>query len=403
MILKSGGNYSFILTILVILVGIVVVVFLLRSNKEGFQQPGAAVSNGPEKLELQRKITDIQSTAKLVQAAKKKEEATLSRVMDSETLSILDFMLAEVMFFEEPSAERESAMKTLDAFDTLAEKEKEVLRMMIHIAHQQAQVLLYVYTTLPATVIASNLLVDSNTAGPDTIADPAVLAETKQTIQYLLAKLPSPTALQKKAEEELADVIQRAGADGGKAIDAVLVGQLADAFSKYKRLTDNVLFIHNQALLRAKVSMDAAVKGVGIDASKAGMPGYSPDGVNVADPAVKLATEEVDMAKKQSIAVLDKVAKTMQGFSTQISTAADANSENMGLAAVRKTMNTAARTYQDMLEAAQVGSGAAAGGAKEGFASVGNPYSSPSPNIQQAFEFRLGKRELVDTVMQVAR
>ena len=39
----------------------------------------------------------------------------------------------------------------------------------------------------------------------------------------------------------------------------------------------------------------------------------------------------------------------------------------------------------------------------EGFASGGNPYSAPSPNLSQSFEFRLGKRELVDAVMQVAR
>jgi hypothetical protein len=36
----------------------------------------------------------------------------------------------------------------------------------------------------------------------------------------------------------------------------------------------------------------------------------------------------------------------------------------------------------------------------EGFQSSQNPYNTPSPNIQQAYEFRLGKRSLVDTVLR---
>jgi hypothetical protein len=37
--------------------------------------------------------------------------------------------------------------------------------------------------------------------------------------------------------------------------------------------------------------------------------------------------------------------------------------------------------------------------AQEGFQSYQNPYNSPSPSNQQAYEFRLGKRSLVDEVL----
>jgi hypothetical protein len=37
--------------------------------------------------------------------------------------------------------------------------------------------------------------------------------------------------------------------------------------------------------------------------------------------------------------------------------------------------------------------------AQEGFQSYQNPYNSASPNNQQAYEFRLGKRSLVDEVI----
>jgi hypothetical protein len=37
-------------------------------------------------------------------------------------------------------------------------------------------------------------------------------------------------------------------------------------------------------------------------------------------------------------------------------------------------------------------------GRKEAFASVAAPLSTPSPNLGQAYQFRLGKRELVDAV-----
>jgi uncharacterized membrane protein YccC len=38
---------------------------------------------------------------------------------------------------------------------------------------------------------------------------------------------------------------------------------------------------------------------------------------------------------------------------------------------------------------------------KEGFQSYQNPYNSPSPSSQQAYEFRLGRRTLTDEVLGV--
>jgi hypothetical protein len=43
-----------------------------------------------------------------------------------------------------------------------------------------------------------------------------------------------------------------------------------------------------------------------------------------------------------------------------------------------------------------------AGGA-EGFATAAAPLSAPSPNLAQAYQFRLGKREMVDAVVQNAK
>jgi hypothetical protein len=48
------------------------------------------------------------------------------------------------------------------------------------------------------------------------------------------------------------------------------------------------------------------------------------------------------------------------------------------------------------------GAGAGAGAA-EGFATAAAPLSSPSPNMAQAYQFRLGKRELVDATVQNAK
>ncbi len=35
----------------------------------------------------------------------------------------------------------------------------------------------------------------------------------------------------------------------------------------------------------------------------------------------------------------------------------------------------------------------------EGFATTASPLSTPSPNLNQAFQFRLGKREMVDAAV----
>jgi hypothetical protein len=40
---------------------------------------------------------------------------------------------------------------------------------------------------------------------------------------------------------------------------------------------------------------------------------------------------------------------------------------------------------------------------QEGFATAGAPQSMPSPNLFQAYQFRLGARERVDAAMQMAK
>lgn len=47
--------------------------------------------------------------------------------------------------------------------------------------------------------------------------------------------------------------------------------------------------------------------------------------------------------------------------------------------------------------------GGAGAGAAEGFATAAAPLSAPSPNMAQAYHFRLGKRELVDATVQNAK
>lgn len=47
--------------------------------------------------------------------------------------------------------------------------------------------------------------------------------------------------------------------------------------------------------------------------------------------------------------------------------------------------------------------GAAGAELAEGFATAAAPLSAPSPNMAQAYQFRLGKRELVDATVQNAK
>lgn len=47
--------------------------------------------------------------------------------------------------------------------------------------------------------------------------------------------------------------------------------------------------------------------------------------------------------------------------------------------------------------------GGAGAGAAEGFATAAAPLSAPSPNLSQAYQFRLGKREMVDATVQNAK
>jgi len=59
-----------------------------------------------------------------------------------------------------------------------------------------------------------------------------------------------------------------------------------------------------------------------------------------------------------------------------------------------KSVNDANAVINKIQQISQMAAG-------EGFQSYQNPYNTPSPNIQQAYEFRLGKRSLVDEVVGV--
>ena len=399
---------------------------------EGFQVMGPLTDPSidmmaieEEKSDLMRKITEIRTALQVIEASRKKQEDTLEKVLGAEELNKLDYITGELAFFKGGSDGLQTVKDAIGKFHTASEEDKQNIRMMILTGHQQAQLLVYALSTIPSMIIASNTVVDTADANADTIGDPNVVAKTTGPLLSFLSSLPSPSDEYKKAEDAVLAALK--GATTQKTPDA-LEGFMK-AFDTYSKIAENLIFVYEQALRRMEMKRDKAIAHVGISAANANQPGMTADGLNLSSPVLQGALDALQGARKAMERELSGVVRTLNTIKNTVAEYSRTFPDNLKLNEMKLRVEEMYRNYNAKAQniATQIAEVPAQPSAetvkaqetalppldtganipmdilKESFVSKGNPYSSPSPNIQQAYEFRLGKRELVDAVMQVAR
>ena len=402
---RMSKGFGFDLQMLTILfIGLLILavgLYINKHSKEGFQDTIQATAEGfqtttnDELTDQTRKLNEIRRMLQTISMNKPKQDLALNEMLDVELQANIDMILEEIKFFQEssesiaPSPEFEIFQANLEKFNELDDAQKQIVRTMINVGHQEATLLYYIYVTLPAMVISTGVVVNTETATSDSMTDPAVAKQLRETIVSSLSSLPK---LSEKLDEAMKKLLRLTSAfSGSEALKRETIVALDEAFRSYYRLVDmKVKAYKNQISLQK-----ANARTVAEDA-----------GTTVA------GTKDVISQKETVSSTIDLLMNFIGLFI-----------ETAGV--VKEKMNEVSNEYQQMpdliklttsvdtaiqamtLTKTSIGYSSTVGvpdtPKNEGFASEKNPYNAPSPNTKQAFDFRLEKRGLVKDVLSTSR
>ena len=370
---------------------------------EGFQAAGApaavatAVSppsiagatlntSAPEGDDLRRKVAEMRTMMAAVTTNKPKQDLTLNGLLDPETLNTLDTLVEEVTFFDSkpPSPELELFLTHLNKFEELSDTQKGVVRNMIMIGYQEASVLYYIYVTLPAMIISTGVVVDGNTAISEDLVKPAVAKELKSTIVSLLSGVPRLSTKLEETSKSLftlmADFkdIQRANPE--------YLDRLNNAFNDYYRLTNIKVQSYKRQISLQKATAQAK---------------FSADTLTT-NSFLQKAGQNITVNIQACIDFIQLFLDTVQPIQMKVDDAIKEYPQLPALSLLKNSIDngiqTMTLTKTSITYASKVETGPAATVKAEGFASGGNPYGAPTPNLYQAVKFRLGKDTLITEV-----
>ena len=343
-------------------------------------------SSVPEGDDLRRKVAEMRNMMAAVTTNKPKQDLTLNGLLDPETLNTLDTLVEEVTFFDSkpPSPELELFITHLNKFDELSETQKGIVRNMIMIGHQQASVLYYIYVTLPAMIISTGIVVDSNRAISEDLVQPAVAKELKSTIMSLLSGVPRLSTKLEESSKSLftmmADFkdIQRANAE--------YLERLNNAFNDYYRLTNIKVQSYKRQISLQKATAQAK---------------FSADTLTT-NSFLQKAGQNITANIQACIDFIQLFLDTVQPIQMKVDDAMKEYPQLPALSLLKNSIDTAIQTMTltktSITYASKVETMPAGPTLAEGFASRGNPYGAATPNLYQAVKFRLGKDTLVTEV-----
>ncbi len=349
---------------------------------------------------MKQKLIEIKDIYQVVENAKRQMDDKLFRMLDPEQLYVLEFVMEEVKFFAVSSPELTKFMEMIDIHIVDKTPIPEIVKMVVYTAHQEAQMLVYVYSTLPSLVVGSNLVIDNTNAKADDIKNDKVIAEMKSSVQKMIEGFPRPSERLRQVTAHMNKLISDYGPANNTNPD--IINELVTVFTEYKRISGIVTTIQTKALQNSKVRMDGTIAKAGVN--QAG------GGVNYNDPAIRVAMADVNTNKEAKAAMLTGMITLLSSLKTKVDSAASANPNNLAVSGFKNSIDTAIKTYSEMKSniAADVGempnvnppSMVGAGNKMtESFQSYQNPYNQPSPITQQAYEFRLGKRGIVQGIL----
>ena len=345
--------------------------------REGFTEGSASMS---EHTQLIQKLTEIKEMYKAISANKPKHDLALNGILDADTMNTLDLLMDELRFFNEqnPSPEFEMFQKNFEQFPTLSTEQQSVLRTMIYVAHQEASLLYKIYVTMPAMIISTGTVVNTEAATIDSLTDEAVGKELKTTILNSLQGIPSIGVKLETSSKKFTDTALEF--TELTALKNDFVKELHDAFKEYYRIIKLKIESYKKEISLQKASArKLSIEGGPLDTVKEG----SADANVLSQEAIQFIQVFLDS--------VEPVGERVAGLSKKYS---ESTELLMLDNAIRSAIQSVTLTKNSMTYTATMGLPSTA--SNEGFATQG----MPTQNHSQGIKFRLGKEGLVDEVIR---
>jgi methyl-accepting chemotaxis protein len=242
-------------------------------------------------------------------------------------------------------------------YSKASEKNKYTIRQMIYTAGDQVDMLYNIYYTIPSNIVSTDSIMISDSAPPNAINNPYVLAEAAKQISAILAALPSPAS---KINTYLTTVMKS-------------VSGLAAESSP----TDIEMFSLN--LAQYLNTVDVQLKNL----SK------TVDDLTKAAVNNPVENSKIESATKAKSTFLNTTVSSLQSI---VAALVKTNMTDPKVADSITDVSSRITSMQAALTAMKPQA------ALEGFASKMNPYDQPSANAIQSREFTLGRRAYSDEV-----
>ena len=166
--------------------GILLLILYIKNNGyiEGFQSP-------PNNLDLQTlslKHNEIRTKFALIQQNKLIKDKSLIPAITNDSFNAINILYSEVSdYINNPNI--------ISLYSSANALQISNLYQIIYTIAYMTDILYTIYLSLPSMVVASNIVIDSNTADFSSINNAAVTAETGNLINNMLSSIPSPSKL----------------------------------------------------------------------------------------------------------------------------------------------------------------------------------------------------------------
>ena len=303
--------------------------------------------------DLKQKITEIKSKFNLINNIKLTADTKITTALsDTDTMSKIN-----ILFYEVKSFVNNVSNLDLDKFatDTSGANDSHIAAQLIYTVYDQIAMLYRIYYTIPSLIISSGIIIPSDTATAISIVDTSVIQKAAPQIAKEVAGIPSAAEQLTSAK----NVLTMNANDLQKNYSDITVSVFQDSLTKYLMIVD--IEISN---------MDVKIFNLESSPTISSTPDIKFK--NIINAKILFLNGVITTLKTVHDSV-NKLQNQNSGISNSIETSI--SSYTMALTTTRERLV-----------------------AKEGFQSYGNSYNAPSPNITQAYEFRLGKRQYADDV-----
>ena len=304
--------------------------------------------------DLKKKISEIKSKFNLINNIKLTADTKITNFLsDTDTMSKIN-----ILFFEVRSFVNNVSKLDLDklATDPLRTKDRDIAIQLIYTVYDQSIMLYRIYYTIPSLIISSGIIIPSDSARAMSILDDSVIEKAAPQMAKEVAGIP--LAIEQLASAK--NVLTTNANDLQKNYSDTTVGIFQESLTKYLMIVD--IEISN---------MDIKISNLEISSTNI-----------MATPDIKIKN-----TINAKILFLNGVVTTLKTVNDLVNKLENQNS------GISNSIETSISSYTMILTNTRDKLTP-----KEGFQSRGNPYNTPSPNITQAYEFRLGKKQYADDV-----